>query len=434
MIDTQLTKDHYSQSPADFLNGFTRVNRIRSTRMMSEAQRRAHALHEARVASAAEFMSDLLNGHIRSYYLQEMLNPSSPEMARVIESNYPGLIRPMTVHESAMAAATFGADLVESMTTSDFPLLVGDVLDRMMLQRFAEVPQVWRQYISVGRPLRDFRTTRLIQTDGGDGQWEEITEEEGVTYTNISESGHTISAALYGKAIRLAWRLLINDDLDAFSEIPNILGRGGRRTISKFATDLLFDSNGPDATFISAGNGNLLTGNPDLAIDSLGTAIQTIAGFVDSEGEPIMVEGIRLVYGPGLRVTAQNLLNQLTVDVTSVGGVATQTVRVNNWIVQGLTAVEDPYIPIVATTNGATSWLLAADPNANRPAARVRFLSGFEQPNLYQKAPNTQRVGGGLDEGVGDFQSMATEYKGLVAFGGSTIEPKSVVGSNGSNS
>lgn len=431
---TKLNNDHYSQTPADFLNGFSRVNRTRTTRMMSEAQQRASMIHESRVASAAEFLSDLLNGSVRSYYLQEMLRPSSPDMARVIESNYPGLVRQMTVHESAVAAATYGSDLVESMTTSDFPLLVGDVLDRMMLQRFAEVPQVWRQYISVGRPLRDFRTSRLLQTDGGDGQWDEITEEEGLGYTNISESGKTISAALYGKAIRLAWRLLINDDLDAFAEIPNILGRGGRRTISKYATDLLFDANGPDATFFSAGNGNLLTGNPDLAIDSLGTAIGQLAGFVDSEGEPIMVEGMRLVHGPGLRVTAQNLLNQLTVDLTAVGGVAGQTVRVNNWIVQGLTAVEDPYIPIVATTNGATSWLLTANPSSGRPAARMRFLAGFEQPALYQKAPNTMRVGGGLDEGVGDFNSMATEYKGLVAFGGATVEPKSAVGSNGSNS
>jgi hypothetical protein len=435
MNEMQLSKNHYAPSPVDFVEGFSRVQRISEAhvRRMSEQQRRAHALRESRIASAAQLIADVVNGVERSYMVREALNPSSPQMAALINARYPGVFRPMTAHETHLAEAMFGSSISESMTTSDFPLLVGDVLDRMLLQRFTERPQVWRQYIHVGRPLRDFRTTRLIQTDGGDGQWDEITEEEGLTYTTISESGHTISPALYGKAVRLAWRLLINDDLDAFAEIPAVLGRGGRRTISKFATNLLFDSNGPDATFISAGNGNLLTGNPDLAIDSLGTAIGVLAGFTDSEGEPIMVEGIRLVHGPGLKVVANNLINQLTVDITEVGGVANRTVRVNNWIVQGLTLTEDPYIPIIATTNGATSWLLAADPNVNRPAARVRFLAGFEQPALYQKAPNTMRVGGGLDEGVGDFQSMSTEYKGLVAFGGSTIEPKSVVGSNGSN-
>jgi len=426
--------ENYNSVSNDFLDGFTRVARVRERRSMTAQQRQMAAMREARVAVAAEFLSDLLNGDAPSYYLQEMLRPSGRAMAQTINEAYPGLIRQMTAQESAYANAVYGGEIAESMTTSDFPLLVGDVLDRMMLQRFTEAPQVWRQYISVGRPLRDFRTARMIQTDGGDGQWDEISEEEGLTYASISESGHTIVPALYGKAIRLSWRLLINDDLDAFAEIPAVLGRGGRRTIAKYATSLLFDSSGPDGTFISAGNGNLLTGNPDLAIDSLATAIQQLAGFTDSEGEPIVVEGMRLVHGPGLRVTVQNLLNQLSVDMTNAPGISGSVVRVNNWIVQGLTAVEDPYIPIVCTTNAATSWLLIADPNAGRPAARIRFLQGFEQPNLYMKAPNTMRAAGGLDEGVGDFNSMAQEYKGLVAFGGTTIEPKAVVGSDGKNS
>ena len=431
--------DNFNQIPGrdlgSFLQGFTRVPRLRESRAMTPQQRQMAQIREARVTVAAEFLSDLLTGETPAYWLRETLAPSSPAMAAAINEAYPGLIRRMTPAEANRAAAMYGADLAESMTTSDFPLLTGDVLDRMMLARFNEAPAVWRSYIGVGRPLRDFRTARMLQTDGGDGRWSEITEEDGLTYTTITESGHTISPALYGKGIRLSWRLLMNDDLGAFAEIPAVLGRGGRRTISRFATDLLFDANGPDATFISNGNGNLLASNPDLAIDSLATAIQTLAGFTDSEGEPIVVTGVRLVYGPGLRITAQNLMNQLSVEMTNAPGISGSTVIVNNWIVQGLTLVEDPYIPIICSTaNGATSWLLAADPNGGRPAAQVRFLAGFDQPALYMRAPDTMRVGGGLDEMVGQFDSMSHEYKGLVAFGGVTIEPKSVVGSNGSNS
>lgn len=425
-------KNHYyTPAGSGFLDGFSRVPRGAPGRLATPTQRQLFEQRQARVAAAAEFVADLLSGQLRSYYLREVLAPSSPEIARSIEANYPGLLRPANLHEAA--AYGLPAELAEAHTVSDFPLLMGDVLDRMLLARFAEAPQVWRQYISVGQPLRDFRTVRMLTTDGGDGQWDEISDEEGLTYTTLAENGYTLTPALYGKAIKLSWRLLMNDDLDAFAEIPAVLGRGGRRTISKFATDLLFDANGPDATFFSAGNGNLLTGNPDLAIDSLATAIQTFAGFTDSEGEPIVLEGLRLVHGPGLRVTVQNLLNQLSVEVTQAGGISGQTVRVNNWIVQGLTAIEDPYIPIICTSNGATSWILTTNPATSRPAARMRFLAGFEAPALYRKAPNTQRVGGGLDDMVGDFESMAQEYKGLVAFGGTVIEPKAAVGSNGSN-
>lgn len=425
-----MSEQDYQSVGTGFLDGFSRVPRRQTGRPLSEAQQAGAARHEARVAAATELVADLLKGSVRAYYLREVLAPSSPEMVRVIESNYPGLFRSASGHEVSWRGA--GAGLQEAMSVSDFPLLMGDVLDRMLLQRFSEVPQVWRQYIGVGRPLRDFRDVRMLKTDGGDGQWEAISDLEGLTYTTLTETGYTMSPALYGKAVKLSWRLLMNDDLDAFAEIPAILGRGGRRTINKFATDLLFDANGPDATFVSAGNGNRLASNPVLSVTSLGTAIQTFAAFTDSEGEPILLEGLRLVHGPGLRVTVQNILNQLSVDITEAGGTSPRVVRVNNWIVSGLTAVEDPYIPIIATTNGATSWLLTTDPNVARPAAKMRFLSGFENPVLYQKAPNTNRVGGGLDDSIGDFQSMAQEYKGLVAFGGLTIEPKALVGSNGS--
>lgn len=353
-------------------------------------------------------------------------------MTRIIESNYPGLFRPMTT--AMRESLAFGGEpLSEAMSTSDFPLLMGDILDRSLLARFNEQPPVWRDYINVGMPLRDFRDIRMLQTDGGNEEWTIVSEHDGIDYTVISESGYTMHPDLYGKGVKLSWRMLINDDLDAFREIPAILGRGGRHTLHKFATDLLFDANGPDATFISVANGNRLTGNPDFAIDSLGTAIQQFMTQTDSAGQPISIEGVRLVYGPGLHVVVQNVLNTLTIDQTEAGGLSGRTIRVNNWLVRGITPVMDPYIPIIATTNGATSWLLVAAPSVARPAAKVRFLQGFDAPALFQKQPNTLRVGGGLDSGLGDFDSMSQEYKGLLAFGGLVMEPKAVLGSNGSN-
>jgi hypothetical protein len=429
-----MTSHEYQSVGAGFLDGFTRVRRHREARL-SEAQRPAVARHEARVAAAAEFMGDLLNGRCPAYFLREVMRPGSPEVTRLIESNYPGLVRPTVLREGGGAWA--GDDLLsEAMSVSDFPLLMGDVMDRVLLQRFAEVPQVWRQYIDVGTPLRDFRTVRMLSTTGGNEEYEDIADLEGIKYTAIAESGLTMEPALKGLAMRLSWRLMMNDDLDAFRVVTQALAQGGRRTINKFATDLLFDANGPDATIFTTGKGNRLSGNPALSITSLGAAIAALLAFTDSTGEPINVEGVRLVYGPGLHVTVQNLLNTLTYDATTSEGAATnRTIRVNNWLTTGITPVMDPYIPLVATTaNAPTSWMVTSAPNTSRPAARIRFLAGFETPALYQKAPNTQRVGGGLDADIGDFQSMASEFKGLIALAGVAIEDKAAVASNGSGS
>ncbi len=428
--------DHYQPIPArslgDFLDGFSRVRRFRNARL-AEGQRQAVALHEARVAIAAEFLGDVIHGRAPAYFLREVLQPSSPEVTRLLESRYPGLVRPAILREGFRVGDEL---LQEVLSVSDFPLLMGDVLDRMLLARFNEVPQVWRQYISVGAPLRDFRTVRMLETTGGNEEWETISELEGLTYTSIAEGSHTLEPQLYGKGVALSWRLMMNDDLDAFRVVPQVLAQGGRRTINKYATDLLFDSTGPDATIFTTGKGNRLSGNPALSVTSLAAALAALLAFTDSTGEPIAVEGIRLVYGPGLHVTVQNILNTLTYDASTSQGAATdRVIRVNNWLTAGITPVMDPYIPVVVTGgNAATSWMLTADPATSRPLARIRFLQGFEQPQLYQKAPNTQRVGGGIDPDVGDFQSMASEFKGLVAFGGVAIEDKAGIASNGSGS
>ena len=411
-----MTKETYDLQTGEHpVNGFSRVNRI------SEGDARwgqsPDPAHVARVAEAATFLSEVLAGTVPTWALKEAIVPSWAGQSDIaVRNNYPGLYR-------------------EGYSTSDFPYLMGDVLDRMMLNNYNSLGHDFRSYVKVSRPLRDFRSVRRLALNGAEGQYSKITEKEALKYSQtLDEDNYTYSPDLYGLGVKMSFRMFMDDDLDAFDSIPTRLGRGGRRTVEKFVTELFFDANGPDATFFSSGNGNRLSGNPDLAIDSLGTAFQTLLGFTDADSEPILVEGVTLVYGPGLHVTVNNLMNQLSVDVTASGGVSGQTVRVSNWIVRNLKTVMNPYIPIVATTNGATSWALFSNPNSGRPAGEIGFLAGFEQPALFQKAPNSQRVGGSPDSGVGDFATMDTYYKGIIGLGGTVLDPKSAVASDGKNS
>jgi hypothetical protein len=373
---------------------------------------------QAAVSSAAALWADLMAGRAPSYFLQEALAPRTPAVARAIEGSYPGLFQ-----------------FQEAMTRSDFPLLTGDVIDRMMLARYREFPSPWRSFCKVSNTLRDFRTVRRIAMDGAESVWQTQGETEELEYTQVSETGYTYAPQKYSRGARISFEALMNDDLDAFTSIPDRLGRGGARTVARFATGLYVDASGPHASLYTAGNGNRVTSNPPLSVAGLGTAFNLLGGFVDAGGDPIYVEEAILVIPPQLRVTANNILNQLSVDVTASGGTAAQTVRVNNWIVGNLELVVDPYIPIVASTaNGQQSWFLFADPSVGRPALEVGFLSGFNEPQLYQKAGNTMRLGGGMDEMAGDFSTMSQEYKGVVAFGGTRLDPKGTVGSNGTNS
>lgn len=397
--------------PAEFytpeegeLEGFTRVRQNN---------------HARQVTSAVRLIADVVTGKVPSYYMQEAIAPRTPALTRLLMSNYPGLI-----------------NVRESMTTSDFPILTGDVLNRMMLQRFRDLPSPWRRFAKVKRNLADFRPVKYIGFTGLDSRWESIAEAAEVKYASVDETEYTYTPKKYGKAVKLSWELIVQDDLSAFDDIPNWLAVGGMRTISHFVTSLYVDANGPHASVYTVGNGNIVTGNPALSVSALATAYGMLANKRDAAGNPIVIESFILVVPPALEITARNIVNATTVGMTNTGGASGQELFVNNWFGSRFEVVVDPYIPVVATVaDGNTMWALFANPNlADAPAIEVGFVRGMEEPQLYQKVANTARIGGGIAQELGDFNTMATEYKGLVAFGGAIIDPRSSVASEGDGS
>lgn len=370
---------------------------------------------QAKIASAVALWADLQSGRTPAWMLAEALRPSSSHTARMIEANYPGLMR-----------------ISETMTTSDFPHLTGDVLDRMLLAKYREFPSPWRQFCKVTQ-LRDFRTVDRKYVNGLEGVWPAVPESAEPTYGSLTEGEYTYAPKKYAQAAKISFEALMNDDLGGFTDMPDRLARGGARTINKFVTELYVDSSGPHASLYDAAFSNVITGNPVLSVTALGTAFGILGGMVDSGGDPIYVEEAVLVVPPALRVAAQNIMNQITVDITA--SETARTVQVNNWIVGNLQMVVDPYIPLVASSsNGNTSWFLFADPNISRPALEVGFVRGFAEPVLFQKLANTMRVGGGIDQMAGDFATMSQEYKGVIAFGGVRLDPKATVASEGDGS
>lgn len=393
----------YAPVEANALEGYSRVRR---------------QFHEAQVASAVMLLRDVMRGRVPSYYIQEAIAPRTPALVRSLMGNYPGLIR-----------------VSESMTTSDFPLLTGDVLDRMMLQRFRDYPATWRRYVKVTNNLRDFRSVSRLAMTGLDDTWDKIPEADEITYANPDEAEYTYTPAKYGKAVKLSWELIVNDDLRAFDDIPNWLGVGGARTIAHFVTTLYVDANGPHASVYTVGNGNIVTGNPVLSITGLATAYGILANKRDAAGNPILIESVVLVVPPALEITARNIVNATLISMTNTGGASGQELGVNNWFGSRFEVVVNPWIPVVASVaDGNTSWYLFATPSVNPPAIEVGFVRGFEEPQLFQKVANTARLGGGVAQELGDFHTMSTEYKGLVAFGGAVIDPNSTVASEGDGS
>lgn len=329
----------------------------------------------------------------------------------------------------------------EAMGTADFPLLMGDVLDRQLLGTYAETPQTWSSYCRRGT-VPDFRTVKRFAIDGAEGVLPEVTEKEGTYKPQVlSETPYSYVVKKYGRQMKFRWEAWVNDDLDALgSSSPARMARAARRSEDKFATGLHVGTSGPLNTVYTTANRNIINAtngasstNPALSIVGLQDAWTVMGNQRDADSEPIYVTGAILEVPPALEVAALNILNATEIKVGADSGA--QQILTGNWLRNKLTLVVNPYIPIVASSsNGNTTWFIHVPPSEGRPAFEVGFLRGNEQPALFQKIGDQQRLGGGINPMDGSFDDDTTAYKIRHVFGGVALDGKATYASNGSGS
>lgn len=366
-------------------------------------RRRDPAAYKGQLAEAAKLVADVLEGRKPAHYLQEALG------------------------------------------TSDFPLLFGDILDRQLLANYRAWAPTYRNYVRI-RSVRDFRTVNRYSVDGSEAILATVNEQEEYPASSLSENRDQYSVAKRGRRIPFSWEAMINDDLDALKDIPQRFAKAAARSEERFATELFVDANGPHASLYTAGFANIINttngasdDNPPLSISGLQDALIVLAGQTDADGEPIVFDVVHLVVPPALEPTAKNILNATELRITERGGVSGQQLIVANWMTNRIQLSVNPYIPVVASSaNGNTSWFLFGAPGDGRPALEMGFLRGHEEPEIFMKAPNAMRIGGGEDPMNGDFDTDSIQYKVRHVLGGTRLTgtggAKSTVGSNGSSS
>ncbi len=423
-----LNMDLYSGSAIGergvFVEGFNQVTR------------QASARHQRRVLGAAEMWADFQEGRLDPFYMRQAFRLTESGAFDMLCRRYPAVFQ-------------------ETMTTSDFNALTVDVLDRELLGDYTEVPIPVLPLVKKAT-LNDFRLKKIFIMDGLEQPFSAVNEMQDLPLGDLAQrTAITYNALKYEKGAKISWEAVINDDLGIFRDVSNRLARGARRTKHKFITGLYAGLTGPNSTLYSSTFKNQLTiangasiNNPPLTVQGLADAMTVLMNQVDVNGDPIEIPGkLFLVVGPSLFVTAQNLMHQLAVYANTLGGTLTAAgsgatasnynalgVKVDNWLVQNMTVIMDPYLPIVTTTAGTklTQWYVFADPaEQGRPAIEIGDLKGFDTPQLYEKVPNTMRVGGGVEPMLGDFQTMSTEFKALIAFGGVQLDGRSTVASTG---
>jgi len=413
--------------------------------------------HERRVMEAARLTADAVTGRLDPVLFREAWTPTREIFVEALAQEYPLLFNRRTV------------GLRETMSTSDYSALTVDVLDRMLYGYYTEAP-ITNMVLVKKHPLRDFRLVARYAMDGAvkpfsrmpndfptlvpHGTGEPPTQrsmQQAALETEGSTQRVTYQPQLYQGSMSVNWRALVNDDLGIFQDMVNRLAISGRRTIYQFITGLYVSSGGWNSTIANGSKfSNLVTPtygasstNPPLSWQGLLDARIVLEKMLDIDGQPIDFAGTLYLYcGPALSNTAMSMAKAIQADI-SVGGGTTnaqgfpsQRLRVDNWPMQGVVPIVDKYMPLICTTSGIkdSMWALIYDPSSQaRPAVELGQLQGYETPQLFQKIPNTMRVGGGVDPMLGDFWTMNQDYKGVLVLGGTQIDGRSAVFSTGAN-
>lgn len=420
----------------------------------SMARRNGNAAHHARVMEAARLFRDVLSGQTHPFFMQQAMNPTEDIAVAWLQENYSGIF--------PASARRGGFGLREVMSVTDYQALFVDVIDRIYYGYYNAYPIVNLPLVRQ-HDLRDFRTVSRFLLDGlvtpftsedaaGPAAQQALTgpvPQDGATFPTTNTAPIQYQPTLYQARASVNWRAMVNDDLGIFRDIANRLAIVANRGISQFITKFFFSATGLNTTLFKQGYTNLITtangaasNNPPLSQQGLQDAWKVLAAMLDSSGNPILTSGTPyLVYGPSLKATAENLLSSSRAFISVEGGTAnaqgfpSQFVEAANWAAQNMKPILDPYMPLVMTGAGNvkyTAWAIVMDPaSQERPAVEVGFLNGFKTPQLFRRAPNTMRMGGGIDETMGNFDSLDNDTKIVSVFGGAIIDGRSCVGSTG---
>jgi hypothetical protein len=428
-----------------------------SMRGFSAARGREQSAHRRRVTEAARLMADAIAGKIDPWFVKQALQPTHEVAVSYLAEHYPHLYRHMND----------GLALKETMSVTDYQALYVDVLDRMYYGYYQGFPVVNKPLVRIHQ-CRDFRIVSRYLLDGLVTPFTAMdaaapppqqamsgpVPQDGSTFPTTNTAPIQYQPKLYQAMASVNWRAFVNDDLGIFKDIATRLALSANRGITTFINTLYtaYTGTGTGAGFntalYNAGYANIIntangasSTNPALGAQGLMDAWKILSGMKDSSGQPIVMAGrVICFYGPSNYAVAMNLKNMLSNHVSVEGGsqnsegFPTQWIETNGWIAQNIEWVMDPYIQEPYNSDPGT-WGLIVDPaTQNRPAIEVGFLQGFEVPQLFQRVPNTMRMGGGVDPMMGDFLTMDQDTKIVSVFGGTQIDGRSTCASNGTGS
>ena len=297
--------------------------------------------------------------------------------------------------ELAERALRYVATRTSGHATSDFPSLLEDMVNKSLLDQYAMHPETYSQWAS-RRDLPDFKQASATRLHEGTAL-QAVPEDGTVKYAEFVDSGEKWGLVEYALLVALTRKALINDDLDAFTRIPQNFVRQARRLESTVVWNLIkanpvMEDGNP---LFDAAHGNT-QGTTALDVDGLGIARQLMFKQTDKQGNFIQPVGRHLRVPPELETKAAKLLADITPNTIDESNV---------WRSSISTMFAEPRL------TDASQWYMFAD-GGDTPTVEYGLLSGEMGPRITTQPGWTHT---GLEYRVQhDFGAGAVDWRGAV--------------------
>ena len=283
------------------------------------------------------------------------------------------------------------------LTTGDFPYILANVANKTLRQAYEAAPQTFKPFTRmVTAP--DFKT--IARTALGDSPTLEKVNEHGeYKYGSVSEDRETYAIASYGKIVALTRQTLINDDLSAFTRLPEMFGRAAADLESDTVWGII-TANAALADSIAlfhASHGNLPTGAA-ISVAQLGVCRAAMRVQTGLDGRKINVTPRYLLVPAALETIAQQF--------TSQAYAASASSSINPFA-GALQVLAEPRLDTASTT----AWYMAADP-AQIDTIEYAYLEGNQ--GVYLETKDGWEIDGVEFKARLDFGAKAIDFRGLV--------------------
>jgi len=306
----------------------------------------------------------------------------------------------------ALAAGSSQLGLRAGMhTTSDFPIILGNEVNRRLRAAYDKAPRTYRRIARRGTAT-DFRP--LIRAQIGDApRLLKLNEHGEYQQGTIGEASEQFQLDTFGRIVAITRQTLVNDDLDALSLLPRAWGAAAGALENEIVWGIITTNAALTDTIalFHANHGNLAGSGGAIAVATIGAARTAMrkqtslapGGKRDEKGYNLRVEAVTLCVPAALETVALQFTSQNMVPV--------EQDKINPYS-RSLTPVIEPLLDEAS----ATAWYLAADPDAI-DTIEYAYLDG--QDGVYTESQMGFEVDGVRFKARLDFGAGALDYRGL---------------------